>query len=142
MSARHMQRKQEQRRQKTFANPPSTVNLPGGVKLLAYSFRITRVEAGKPVAFERAEPGTPSDFTLWGAPEFMDAPLPDELRDRLRERTERLARMVGSPVPTLRDHYEQDRVYETPKNQEGPFVEDSRDIIGTTGYKNPDQGER
>ena len=86
-------------------SPPKTLNLPGGVKVRAFDFRITRVDAhNRPVAFELAEPGTPSDCVLWAADHFALRPLPPELLGRFYARrralTERLVTRSLDPATT------------------------------------------
>ena len=70
-------------------SPPKTLNLPGGVKVRAFDFRITRVDAqNRPVAFELAEAGTPSDCVLWAADHFVLQQLPPELLERFHARSQ------------------------------------------------------
>ncbi len=60
--------------------PPSQIQLPGGVMLKGYDFRITRVDAkGRPTHFELAVGNTDSDCTLWASPSFMNEKLPAHL---------------------------------------------------------------
>lgn len=69
------------------AKPPNVITLPGGKVVRTYDFRITKVDAdGRPTAFERAEPGTPSDCVLWASDAFMSSELPSNLMRRYEER--------------------------------------------------------
>lgn len=68
--------------------PPSIINLPGNVKVRAYDFRVTKLDAeNRPVAFELVPAGTgDTDCVLWAADFFVKNPLPKELLERVRAR--------------------------------------------------------
>ena len=84
----NLSRKIKKRAEQTMANPPTKLQLPGGVEVRKFQFRITAVDhRGRPVAFELALPGTASDCCLWASPEFIDHKLPDDLGERVRQRS-------------------------------------------------------
>jgi len=67
-------------------SPPSSVNLPGGHKLVAHCFRITKLDAeDRPVGFEPVARGD-HDCILWASPAFTGSPLPDDLLARVKAR--------------------------------------------------------
>jgi len=67
--------------------PPVTINLPGGVTVTGFDFRITKVDDdGLPLAFERTKPSEDSDCVLWASPAFLLAPLASDLKRRYESR--------------------------------------------------------
>lgn len=70
-------------------NIPTVLQLPGGVTVKGFAFRITRLDAqGRAVEFELATGNEDSDCVLWASPQFLAQPLPDNLKKRVRERIE------------------------------------------------------
>jgi len=65
---------------------PSSVNLPGGLRVVAHYFRITKLDAGdRPVAFERVAKGG-HDCVLWASPAFTDEPLDSAMQAKFLAR--------------------------------------------------------
>lgn len=87
-------------REKSSTGPkeaPSSVQLPGGVTIRAFPFRITSVDgAGRPLTFERARGNEDSDCVLWGTDEFLDGKLRADLDLRMRRRIEESIEGPGS----------------------------------------------
>ena len=67
---------------------PGTLNLPGGVTVRGFDFRITKLdERNRPVAFEIVHDGSgDSDCVLWAAEFFVNQGLPPDLLQRVRAR--------------------------------------------------------
>jgi hypothetical protein len=85
----NLSKKLQQRKQKTLENPPTSVQLPGGVTLKAMNFQITSVDRdGRPTAFELVRGNADSDCVLWVYPPFVDEKLPSHLKERFRKRIE------------------------------------------------------
>lgn len=68
--------------------PPVVIQLPGGVTVKGFAFRITKLDAhGRAVEFELTE-GEDFDCVLWATPEFLAQPLPADIRKRVLGRIE------------------------------------------------------
>lgn len=87
-TAKQMLAKRRADKTKTeLSKVPEVLQLPGGVRVRAFDFRVTRVDAQfRAVAFELAEPGTDSDCVLWAHDAFLGDSLRRDLRERLQER--------------------------------------------------------
>jgi hypothetical protein len=72
---------------KQLKSPPSTINLPGGIRAAARDFVITEVDMdNRPIGFRLARPGENSDCVLWATDGFMNFALAPELHKRFYER--------------------------------------------------------
>lgn len=70
-------------------NPPVVMQLPGGVTVKGFAFRITRLDnQGRAVEFELATGDEDSDCVLWASPAFLAQPLPPDLKKRVLDRIE------------------------------------------------------
>jgi hypothetical protein len=70
-------------------NIPTVLQLPGGVTVKGFAFRITRLDPkGRAVEFELATGNEDSDCVLWASPQFLAQPLPANLLKRVRDRIE------------------------------------------------------
>lgn len=77
--------------------PPAQMQLPGGVVIKGYAFRITSCDAqGRPTSFELVRGNENSDCVLWASPSFIDQRLPEHLDQRWRRRVEESIEGPGS----------------------------------------------
>lgn len=82
-----------------LASVPSQLQLPGGVTVKGYDFRITRLGPdNEPLAFELVTDGSDSDCVLWAATYFVEQPLPETLLRRVRDRVREDLVARGSDV--------------------------------------------
>ncbi len=81
-------------------NIPTVLQLPGGVTVKGFAFRITRLDdQGRAVEFELATGNEDSDCVLWASPAFLAQPLPPDLKKRVLDRIEQSIEGPGAEAP-------------------------------------------
>lgn len=123
--AKQVQREQAEQGKREPKDPPSVIQLPGGVVVKGFAFRITKVDdQGRPEAFEIARGNEDSDCVLWATPSFINDHLPDKLLHRVRRRIEESIEGPGS-YDTQERTYTKERAHGISVVQVDPSTSDA-----------------